>query len=226
MKTATLAALTAALLISATPVWAASPSTKAYQAANHTMHKGMNITYTGDADVDFAEGMVPHHEGAVAMAQVQLKYGKDPELKALARRIITWQEAEIGFMNQWLAGRRSDYRAPDANKRASVIEYKAAMDTMHKDMNIAFTGDADRDFALGMIPHHQGAIDMAWTLKKHGMAPELQKMATDVIRTQGQEIALMNDWLARHPAPAAKKTKTKKTTPTVKASAHDHHAHH
>ncbi len=81
---------------------AASGSTKAYEAANDKMHKDMAISYSGDADIDFARSMIPHHQGAIDMAKVALAHGKSPEIRKLAEEIIKAQEAEIAWMRDWL----------------------------------------------------------------------------------------------------------------------------
>lgn len=78
-------------------------STMAYMAANSAMHEGMAIQFTGDADVDFIAGMIPHHQGAVEMARIVMEHGKDPEVRKLAEGIIAAQEAEIAWMTDWLA---------------------------------------------------------------------------------------------------------------------------
>lgn len=77
-------------------------STQELDAAMNAMHKAMMVPYTGNADIDFLRGMVPHHQGAVEMAKIQLKYGKDVQIKRLARDIIRAQEIEIRWMNGWL----------------------------------------------------------------------------------------------------------------------------
>ena len=77
-------------------------STRDYRAAAAKMHRDMTITYTGDADVDFVRGMIPHHQAAIDMAKVQLAHGKDPAVRKLAEEIVKAQESEIALMNEWL----------------------------------------------------------------------------------------------------------------------------
>ncbi len=100
-----------------------------------------------------------------------------------------------------LAGAQHQHHRPAAPaaapETASTRAYRAASDRMHKDMDIAYTGDADRDFVAGMIPHHQGAIDVARIVLAHGKDPEIRKLAAEIIAAQEKEIAWMKAWLAR-----------------------------
>ena len=95
----------------------------------------------------------------------------------------------------------SDHSAHEmpASGNPVIDEFHAANEKMHKDMGVALSGDADRDFAQSMIPHHQGAIDMAKVLKGKSKDPEIRKLAEAVVSAQEGEIALLKEWLARHP---------------------------
>jgi len=103
----------------------------------------------------------------------------------------------------WPAVRAED---PDAHHNpvvdieavgASTTAYRAVNARMHQDMDIALGGDADVDFVRSMIPHHQGAIDMAKVVLKHGQDLQVHKIAEELIHAQEGEFAFMCEWLAK-----------------------------
>src|ERR1700704_4187561 len=108
MKTAAKLVVIIALTSSAAGAVAQNPqhgseSTKEFKAADMNMMKRMDAApYTGNPDVDFRTHMIPHHEGAIAMAKVGLKYAHDAETKRMAQKIIDDQEKEIADMQAWL----------------------------------------------------------------------------------------------------------------------------
>lgn len=86
---------------------------------------------------------------------------------------------------------------PDGAISESSKAFDAASARMHKDMAIEFSGDADADFARAMIPHHQGAIDMAKIVLQYGKDPEIRKLAEAIVTALEAEIAFMKAWLAK-----------------------------
>jgi uncharacterized protein (DUF305 family) len=99
--------LVAAAILAALPTlgFAQDNAAAVKQALMEADHKMMNamhaVPMTGDADKDFVGMMIAHHQGAIDMAKVELQYGKDPQMRALAEEIIKAQEKEIADMKRW-----------------------------------------------------------------------------------------------------------------------------
>lgn len=103
------------VLVSATGAVAARESGFAGSMASamQRMHEAMRIAPTGDADNDFAAAMIAHHQGAVEMAMLELRFGKDDRLRRLAQAIIVTQGQEIEVMQRILADRRLESSPAD-----------------------------------------------------------------------------------------------------------------
>jgi uncharacterized protein (DUF305 family) len=87
------------------------------------------------------------------------------------------------------------YRVPGSEEQLFLSENNTAMDKMMADMTTKPTGDVDRDFVAMMVPHHQGAVDMANAELKYGHNEQLRRLAQEIVASQSQEIVAMRNAL-------------------------------
>ena len=186
-------------------------------AAMAKMMAAMAIKPTGDIDRDFVAMMIPHHQGAIDMVQAELRYGHNQQLLRISQEIVVEQLQEIAAMRIAVGEKVSPYEAmlaasapgaaapvapaPLAPGAAGTLsaaaegpflkENDTAMTKMMDDMTIKPTGEIDRDFVAMMVPHHQGAIDMAQAELRYGGNAQLRHIAQEIIVGEIQEIALM-----------------------------------
>ena len=150
-----------------------------------------------DADVMFAQGMIPHHEQAIEMADIALDptVGAGPEVADLATRIKAGQDPEIQQMKGWL-DKWGQPMQMDTSDGHDMSDMDGMMTVEEMDELGAMTGaDFDRMWMEMMIRHHEGAIEMAETVKADGSDPDVLALADAVITAQQAEIAEMQAFL-------------------------------
>src|ERR687885_121083 len=165
---------------------------------NHSMSMDLGPA-DADYDLRFVDAMIPHHEGAVEMAQEVLSKSQRPEMKKLAQDIIAAQNREIEQMKQW---RKAWYPKADSKPMAwhAHMGHMMAMspEQMQAMMMKGNLGAADAEFDLrflnAMIPHHQGALVMAKDVLNKSKRPEMKQLAQDILTSQQQEIDQMKQW--------------------------------
>lgn len=165
---------------------------------NHSM--GMDLG-PADANFDlrFIDAMIPHHQGAVEMANVAQVKSKRPEIKKLADNIIKSQNQEITQMKQW---RQAWYPKmgdkPMAYNSQMGHTMEMSSDQMKGMMMSQDLGTADAEFDLrfinAMIPHHEGAVTMAKDVLNKSKRPEVKKLAQEIVKAQEIEIRQMQQW--------------------------------
>lgn len=162
---------------------------------NNMMDSMMQVESTGNADISFLAGMIPHHQSAVEMAESYIRHGaENAEMKKLAENIIVTQNEEINQMNDMIKS-ISESGESDAGKEASYLkEYNQAMHSGHS-QNKNNYDNIDTAFAEGMIEHHQMAVDMANLILKYGNNAEVKKLAENIVELQKKEIEEMNSFL-------------------------------
>ena len=159
-----------------------------------------------DADIDFMTGMIPHHAQAVIMAGWATSHGARSDIGILCERIVVGQADEILSMQTWLGDRGlpvPDAKSTRMKMKMNGVEHDMLMPGMLTDEEMAALDKArgpefDRLFLIGMIKHHQGAIDMVNDLfKAYGAAQDdtIYKFASDVFADQSIEIGVMQKML-------------------------------
>ena len=156
-----------------------------------------NSQITSNIDKHFIEQMIPHHDGAIAMATLALEKSKRPEIKTLANTIIKEQNEEIENMISWY----KNWFGKDVSKTNTSIMGGGLMSVggMHmggkEDIKILENAaDFDEAFIEGMIPHHQLAIMMAQMLRSGTNRFEMLTLANNIIESQSREITKMQGW--------------------------------
>lgn len=151
------------------------------------------------ADVTFAQGMIPHHQQAVEMSGLAESRAADPQVKALATKIKSAQAPEIQQMTAWL----SQWGAPTGSSTAAGHEAHGGSDGIPgmmtgqdmADLGRASGNEFDRMFLEMMIRHHQGAVQMATTEREQGQDPAAKRLAEQIVADQTTEIGQMQDLL-------------------------------
>jgi uncharacterized protein (DUF305 family) len=149
------------------------------------------ISDSTSVETNFMRQMIPHHEGAVAMADYEIKFGKNFEIIQLAKSIRVEQENEIRLMQIWL-NRRCAVKHPYALPGGYRISMKKSMEQMMSDMPAdAQLSIIDQAFSRVMMPHHQAAVDMARAVLRYSADQKTNLFAQHIISSQEVEIEQM-----------------------------------
>ncbi|UYZ65263.1 DUF305 domain-containing protein [Hymenobacter weizhouensis] len=153
----------------------------------------------GNTDHDFAHMMMEHHKGAVAMADIELRDGKDATMRQMAEKIKADQQKEIGELEpiaERLDAAPTNYKPQDPADPFTA-QMKTSMDHMMKNMP-TLVADPDMNFNMLMTVHHQSAMDMAEAELAHGKDTKLKEMAQKMIDAQKKEIEQFKAWHAKN----------------------------
>ena len=164
---------------------------------NSVSDQRVNRNTQNTIDKHFIEQMIPHHDGAIAMAELALDRSKKPEVRALAQEIITAQESENQQMKSWYKNWFGK-NVPKGNigMMGGGMMSQGGMHMGGKEdmTTLENATDFDRAFVEQMIPHHQLAIMMAQMLESGSDRPEMLELAKNIIKSQSEEIKLMQSW--------------------------------
>ncbi len=157
-----------------------------------SMDKMKAVKMNGDFDAEFGGIMIEHHQGAIEMANIELKSGTDQTMKTLAQNIITAQTEEITKFKTLLAAHKENIVK---GEHPELMEAMNGMDAKMKENKM--TGNTDKDFAMMMKVHHQGAIEMAKGELGDGKNYEFKKLAQHIIEEQNKEVIQFDNFLTK-----------------------------
>ncbi len=179
---------------SSAPAATTSPSTGATAATTAGPSAGTSAEAHNQADVTFAQSMIPHHKEAVAMAQLAPSRANSPQVKTLATEIQGAQDPEITTMTGWLTSwsQPTEMAGMDMSSMPGMMSATEMAD-LGKLSGAAF----DRQFLTMMTKHHQGAVQMATTELSQGQYPAAKSLAQSIMKSQTAEIARMKTLLAQ-----------------------------
>lgn len=154
-----------------------------------------------DADVTFAQGMIPHHEQAVEMAEMAIEQASTPEVRDLAERIKAAQGPEIQTMRRWLEEWGEDEASDDGMGGMEMGEDDGMGGMEMSEDDMASLGELEgaefeREFLTLMKEHHEGAIAMAETELDEGKFEAALELAQEIVDTQSAEIEEIDELLA------------------------------
>jgi len=149
------------------------------------------VTKNGEySDEAFIDAMVPHHQGAIAMARVALENAEHEQIKELSRNIISTQQAEIEELKSI---KKAEFGTSEVPMEMSS-EQMRGMGMMMDPQALAEENPFDRAFIDAMIPHHRSAIEMAKVANQESENPRLKELAQNIVSAQKEEIDQMKQW--------------------------------
>jgi uncharacterized protein (DUF305 family) len=161
-----------------------NPGMDLMNAMNSMMQKMKAVPMTGDFDIDFANMMIEHHQGAIDMAQVESSTGRNEQMKAKAQEIINMQKQEQQALRDFV----QTYK-PSGMKHAEGELQKSMSGMENKMKGHSMSGDVDKDFAAMMISHHEEGISMSKMQLANGMSEQLKKSAQKHIDESKKDIS-------------------------------------
>ena len=169
--------------------------TDASEASTSSTGESADAEAHNEADVVFAQGMIPHHEQAIEMAKLAFTRADDERVKELATEIEAAQEPEIATMTSWLR----QWGEPVEMEEHGEMDGGSMGGTMSDDdmaqLEAATGAEFDQMFLEMMIEHHRGAIEMAEEEIEQGENAEAVELARTIVDTQQAEIDEMQDLL-------------------------------